>query len=272
MSSITIHSTVKLNDGKVMPSLGLGTWRSWGQECEHAVQYALLNGYDHIDTAQAYDNEAQVGRALKASARPRDEIFITTKIANHNQGFESSKQSFKRSLKDLATDFVDLLLIHWPNIHDFEKSIDTWQALIDLQKQGLCRSIGVSNFTNQQIETLLSQFDVIPAVNQVEFHTFLYQKELLEGSRAKGIQIVAYSPVARAQFFDHADLSRIAEKYKKTPAQMMLAWCLNHNLVVIPKSISEKRIQENSDIFFVIEDDDMAVLDNLHPQVRLVNA
>ena len=267
-----IQTKLTLNNHVVIPRLGLGTWLLRGEECEHAVKFALQNGYDHVDTAQAYQNEKQVGNALKASSRPRGEIFITTKISNHNQGFESSKQAFKSSLKALQTDYVDLLLIHWPNLRDFQRSVETWQALIELQAEGLCRSIGVSNFTTQQVETLLTQFDVVPSVNQVEFHSFLYQKSLLEDSRKMGIQLVAYSPIARAKFFNHTDLIRLANKYAKTPAQIMLAWCLMHGLAVIPKSISEKRIKENMDIFFAIEEDDMAVLDNLQPQVRLVNA
>lgn len=272
MRSVFLPSTTTLNDGNKMPRLGLGTWLANKHQCEHAVQFALRNGYDHIDTAQNYANEREVGKGWKASGRARVEIFITTKINNHNQGYRKSIHSFKKSLKQLHTDYVDLLLIHWPNVNDFQLTVETWQALIELQAEGLCRSIGVSNFTTQQVETLLTQFDVVPSVNQVEFHSFLYQKSLLEDSRKMGIQLVAYSPIARAKFFNHADLIRLANKYAKTPAQIMLAWCLMHGLAVIPKSIREKRIKENMDIFFAIEEDDMAVLDNLQPQVRLVNA
>ena len=265
-----MKKTIKLSNGVEIPVLGLGTWLSRGRACEHAVEFSLNNGYDHIDTAQGYENEKQVGNGWKASGRVREEIFITTKITNSNQGYEKSKQSFEESLKDLQTDYVDLLLIHWPNTSDFGRTIDTWRALVDLQAEGLSRSIGVSNFDISLTEQLLSEIDVVPAVNQVEFHTFLYQQELLAHAREKGIQIEAYSPIARAKFFDHKDLQRIAQKYDKTPAQVMLAWLLNHDLVAIPKSVNEDRIQENADIFFELADEDMDVLNNLQPQTRLI--
>jgi methylglyoxal/glyoxal reductase len=265
-----MNKIIKLSNGLEMPILGLGTFRAQGRECERAVDFALNNGYDHIDTAQGYENEKQVGKGWKASGRARDEIFITTKINNSNQGYEKSKQTFEESLKDLQTDYVDLLLIHWPNISDFDRTVDTWRALVDLQEQGLCRSIGVSNFDIPLTEQLLNEIDVMPAVNQVEFHTFLYQQELLTYAREKGIQIEAYSPIAKARLFDHQDLQRIAEKYSKTPAQVMLAWLLNHDLVAIPKSVNEDRILENADIFFELENEDMAILNNLQPQTRLV--
>jgi methylglyoxal/glyoxal reductase len=266
----TIKSTATLNNGVEIPYLGLGTWLARGRDCEQAVKFALRNGYDHIDTAQGYDNERQVGKGWKSSGRTREEFFITTKINNSNQGYDKSKRSFMKSLKDLQTDYVDLLLIHWPNISDFQRSIDTWRALVELQDQGLCRSIGVSNFTTHLIDRLVSEIDVVPAVNQVEFHTFLYQKQLLAECRERGIQIEAYSPIAKAQLFDHEGLQQVAKKHEKSPAQVMLAWCINHDLVVIPKSVNESRIIENADIFFELDADDMQILDNLQPQTRLV--
>jgi len=266
-----MQSTATLNNGVMIPHLGLGTWQARGKNCVRAVEFALTHGYSLIDTAQAYDNERQVGQGWKASGRKREEIFITTKIRNANQGYDSSKRSFEKSLKDLHTDYVDLLLIHWPDIRDFDRTLDTWQALVEMQEKGLCRSIGVSNFTIPLIEKLLSKSDVVPAANQVEFHTFLYQKELLEHCRGKKIQIEAYSPIARAKFLANEDLQRIAKKVDKTAAQVMLAWCVNHDLVVIPKSIHENRIKENSDIFFDLDNEDMKTLDHLGPEARLVN-
>lgn len=265
-----MKKSIQLNDGHEIPILGLGTWLARGRECERAVEFALRNGYDHIDTAQGYDNEKQVGNGWKASGRQREDIFITTKITNSSQGYDKSKRSMEKSLKDLQTDYVDLLLIHWPNISDFDRTIDTWRALVDLQAQGLCRSIGVSNFTIPLTEQLLSEIDVVPAVNQVEFHTFLYQKELLDYSREKGIQIEAYSPIAKGRLFDNKHLQEIASKHAKTPAQVMLAWLVQHGVVVIPKSVNEARILENADIFFVLDDEDLVALDNLQPQTRLV--
>ncbi|MFN2303554.1 MAG: aldo/keto reductase [Anaerolineales bacterium] len=266
----TSQSTARLNNGVEIPYLGLGTWLSTGEQCVHAVQFALTHGYNHIDTAREYGNEQQVGKGWKASGRPRSEIFITTKIRNIYQGYESSINSFKDSLQDLQTDYADLLLIHWPNMDNFKRTVETWQALIDLQGEGHCRSIGVSNFTIPLIERLLEEISVVPAINQVEFHTFLYQKELLIYCQEEGIQLEAYSPIARARFLDNDVLQRMAKKYGKSPAQIMLAWCVNHDIVVIPKSIHENRILENKDIFFDISDEDMAMLDNLDFETRLV--
>ena len=265
-----MKKSLQLNDGNEIPSLGLGTWLARGSDCELAVEFALKHGYDHIDTAQGYDNERQVGNGVKASGRNREDIFITTKITNSNQGYDQTTQSIKKSLQDLQTPYVDLLLIHWPNISDFDRSIDTYRALVDLQAQGLCRSIGVSNFTIPLIEQLLREINVVPAVNQVEFHTFLYQKELLDYSRGEGIQIEAYSPIAKGRLFDSPDLQEIASKHGKSPAQVMLAWGIHHGLIVIPKSVKEARIIENADIFFELDDEDMQTLDNIEPQTRLV--
>ena len=179
-------------------------------------------------------------------------------------------RSLEKSLQALQTEYVDLLLIHWPNLSDIERTFETWQALVELQRRGLTRSIGVSNFPVDLLEDLLGRTDVVPAINQVEFHTFLYQRELLTYCREKGIQIEAYSPVARAKFFNHEKLVKIAQKYSRTPAQVMLAWLINHDLVTIPKSIHEARILENADIFFQLDREDMDILDNLQPQTRLV--
>jgi len=266
----TKESTATLNNGVKIPYLGLGTWQARGKKCTHAVKYALNHGYSMIDTAQAYGNEKQVGEGWKASGLSRDEVFITTKIRNSNQGYETATNSFKRSLKKLQTDHVDLLLIHWPNIKSFDRTVETWQALVDLRGKGLTRSIGVSNFTIPLTDKLLDQINIVPAVNQVEFHTFLYQKELLAYCRDKDIQIEAYSPIARAKFLDNDVLQRIAKKYNKTAAQVMLAWCLNHDLVAIPKTVHEDRIEENADIFFDLDEEDMKALDNLGPETRLV--
>lgn len=268
----TISSKITLNDGIEIPFLGLGTWQSLGKDCVFAVETALKHGYLSIDGAQGYNNEKQVGEGWKASGCARKDIFITTKINNPNHGYEPTRQSFFQSLKDLQTDYVDLLLIHWANIKEFNLTIETWQAMADLKAQGLCRSIGVSNFTPDLIEKLVEEVNVVPSTNQVEFHAFFYQKELLEYSRKKSIQIEAYSPIARAKYLDHETLNQVAKKYHKTAAQIMLAWLLHHDIVVIPKSTHEERIIENADIFFDLDDEDMATLDNLTPQKRLIVA
>lgn len=266
----TAQSTITLNNNVDIPYLGLGTWLSNGKDCEDAVAYALNHGYTMIDTAQAYDNEHEVGNGWKASGKRREELFITTKIRNSNQGYERSRQSFEKSLRALQTDYVDLLLIHWPYIGDFDRSIDTWRALIEMRAEGICRSIGVSNFTIPLIEEIIEKTGIVPAVNQVEFHVFLYQKELLDYCRKKHIQIEAYSPIAKAKFLDNAVLLEIAQKYQKTSAQVMLSWCINHDIVVIPKSVNQARIEENAAIFFEMDEEDMKVLDDLGPETRLI--
>ena len=268
----TIQTTTELNNGVEIPYLGLGTWQARGSTCKEVVAFALTHGYSMIDTAQAYGNESRIGQGWKASGRKREDIFLTTKIRNSNQGYQSSQRSFQQSLENLQTDYVDLLLIHWPDIGDFDRTIETWQAMIEMQNEGLCRSIGVSNFTIPLIERLLEYAKVVPVVNQVEFHTFLYQKELLEFCREKDVQIEAYSPIARARYLENDTLQKITKKYDKTAAQIMLAWCVNHNIVVIPKSVHEGRIQENANIFFDLDDEDMRALDQLGPQRRLVTS
>ncbi len=267
----SLQSTTKLNNGVEIPYLGLGTWQARGKNCEHAVAFALKNGYTLIDTAQAYGNERQVGKGWKASGRNRADIFITTKIRNSNQGYESALRSFEESLEALQTDTVDLLLIHWPEVDDFSRTVETWKALITLLDEGVCRAIGVSNFTINLLEKLIGETDVVPHANQVEFHTFLYQKELLEYCREHAIQIEAYSPIARAKYLDNDVLEKIADKHDKTAAQVMLAWGVQHELVVIPKSVHEGRILENADIFFELDEEDMKALDNLGPERRLIN-
>ncbi len=265
-----MNKKITTNDGYEIPILGLGTYLSMGRDCEHAAEFALSHGYDHIDTAQGYNNEKEVGQGWKASGRSREGIYITTKISTSNQGYEKSMRSLEKSLKALQTDDVDVLLIHWPNLSNSDRTFETWQAMVEMQAQGMTRSIGVSNFPIDLLKDLLARTEVVPAINQVEFHPFLYQQELLAYCREKGIQIEAYSPIARTKFFDHEQLVKIAKKYAKTPAQVMLAWLINHNLVVIPKSNHETRILENADIFFQFEAEDMKVLDNLLPQSRVV--
>jgi methylglyoxal/glyoxal reductase len=266
-----LHSTVKMNNGVEIPYLGLGTFQSTGDSCAHAVEYALSIGYDLIDTAQAYRNENLVGRGWKASGRERESFFLTTKIWNEYQGYESTKQSVKQSLIELETDYVDLILIHWPNVENFKRTTDTWKALIELQDEGVTRSIGVSNFTIKLLNDLLAQTDVVPAVNQVEFHPFLYQKELLDFCREKGILIEAYSPLARAKFLDNEVLWQIAKKHDKTTAQVMLAWLLHHNIIAIPKSVHKNRIAENAEVFFELDNDDMRALNSLNQNARTGN-
>jgi diketogulonate reductase-like aldo/keto reductase len=262
--------TTTINHQIELPMIGLGTWQATGNACVEAVAFALNHGYSLIDTAQAYNNEKEVGKGWQESGRRRQDVFITTKIHNNNQGYDRSKRSIEKSLANLQTDYVDLLLIHWPDIRNFNKTVETWEALVELQEEGLCRAIGVSNFTIPLLEALKAESDVTPAVNQVEFHPFLYQKNLLTYCQENKIQVEAYSPLTRGKFFNNSVLQRMAQKYGKTPAQIMLAWAVNHHIVVIPKSTHPGRIQENADIFFDIPEEDLAELDALNRNLRLV--
>jgi diketogulonate reductase-like aldo/keto reductase len=265
-----IHTTIPLNNQVEIPVLGLGTWQAEGNNCAHAVAFALTHGYDHIDTAQAYGNEDQVADGWQASGRDREDIFITTKIWNSNQGAKRSQRSVEKSLRRLKTDYLDLCLIHWPDADNFQRTLETWETLISLREAGTCRAIGVSNFTIPLLEQLIEASGKAPSINQVEFHPFLYQKNLLDYCRKKGIQLEAYSPLARAKHLDNPTLQSIGEKYGKTPAQVMLAWGLHHDLVLIPKSVHENRIEGNADIFFNLDEEDMQKLDSMEPQHRLI--
>jgi methylglyoxal/glyoxal reductase len=233
-----------------------------------AVRYALKIGYRHIDTAWLYGNEADVGRAVRESGIRREEIFITTKVWDSDQGYDSTLTACERSLRRLGLSYIDLYLIHWPVQ---AKSKDTWKAMIQLLKDGKARAIGVSNYEIFDIQEILQNFDTVPSVNQVEFHPFLYQEKLLQFCKNNDIQLEAYSPLTRAEKLNHATVLTIAQKYDKTAAQILIRWGLQHDLVVIPKSIHEKRIKENSEVFdFQLEEQDMKLLNSLNEDLRTV--
>jgi len=268
MANLRIESTVKLNNNVRMPILGLGVYQSPpGRVTQNAVKFALSVGYRHVDTARIYGNEADVGQAVHQSGIAREDLFVTTKLWNSDQGYDSTLRACEASLKRLGMDYLDLYLIHFP-VPETRK--ESWKAMETLLQQGKCRAIGVSNFTIPHLEDLLKTHEVIPSVNQVEFHPFLYQKELLEYCQRKGIQVEAYSPLARGERFKHPRITALATKYSKTPAQLMLRWGLQHGLVVIPKSTGEERIRENSQVFdFEISSEDMRSLDSLNEDLRL---
>ncbi len=268
MANLNIESTVKLNNNVRIPVLGLGVYQTPpGRVTQNAVKFALSIGYRHVDTARIYGNEADVGEAVRKSGVPREQLFVTTKLWNGDQGYDSTLRACEASLKRLGFDYLDLYLIHFP-VPETRK--ESWKAMETLLQKGKCRAIGVSNFTIPHLEDLLETHEVIPAVNQVEFHPFLYQKELLEYCQRKGIQVEAYSPLARGERFKHPRITALATKYSKTPAQLMLRWGLQHGLVVIPKSTREERIRENSQVFdFEISAEDMRSLDSLNEDLRL---
>jgi diketogulonate reductase-like aldo/keto reductase len=265
--SLTLRSTVKLRNAVEMPVLGLGVWQSApGEETRRAVAEALAAGYRHVDTARAYRNEADVGAAIRESGVPRREVFVTTKLWNADHGYDKGLRAIDASLEALGMEQVDLYLVHWP-VEGLRR--DTWRALEKVLGDGRARAIGVSNYTARHLDELLGHARVPPAVNQVEFNPFLFQKELLEHCRRNGIQLEAYAPLVRAHKMEHPILRRTARKHEKTPAQVLLRWGLQHDLVVIPKSVRPERIRENADLFgFALDDEDMAALDALDERYR----
>jgi diketogulonate reductase-like aldo/keto reductase len=260
--ALTIDSRITLGDGNKMPVLGLGVWQAGaGKETRKAVTFALECGYRLIDTAKLYGNERDVGIAVRESGIPREDIFVTTKLWNSDHGFESALRAFDGSRRELGLEYVDLYLIHWPVPRLRQES---WKAFLKLHEQGLIRSIGVSNYTIPHLEELLASSPLPPAVNQVEFHPFLYQRELLEYCKSHRIQLEAYSPLTRGQRLKHPLIKEIAAKYDKAPAQILIRWGLQHGLVEIPKSVRSERIRENAAVFdFEIKRTDMARLDAL---------
>ncbi|HEV2520587.1 MAG TPA: aldo/keto reductase [Thermoplasmata archaeon] len=263
-----LHSTVPIGPGVSMPILGLGVWQiPDGRPTEDAVLGALRAGYRLIDTAALYGNERSVGAAMRASGLPREELFVTTKLWNDDQGYPAALAAFERSRSALDVAYVDLYLVHWPVRAQREES---WRALVELHDQGKARAIGVSNFTIEHLESLAQRSGVIPAVDQVEFSPFLFQSELLEYCRRRGIQVEAYSPLVRGRRLEHPVLAGIASAHRKSPAQVVLRWDLQHGVVPIPKSRRIERIRENADLFdFELGPSEMTTLDHLHEGLRL---
>ena len=244
---MSFNEKIMLNDGRQMPLLGLGVYKAVGEnEVEQAIADAADAGYRLIDTASVYKNEDGVGRGIKALTIPRDELFVTTKIWNTAQRIGDVEDSFNRSLERLGLDYVDLYLIHWPVPGCYT---DTWKALEKLQSQGRVKSIGVSNFHIHDLEMLKKISDVVPAVNQVEFHPLFNQPELLSYCRDNKIAVQAYAPLARGAYLHSQLLLEIGRKYQKTTAQIGLRWAVQQGISVIPKSVHKERIRENAEIF-----------------------
>jgi diketogulonate reductase-like aldo/keto reductase len=255
---------VKLNSGAGMPAIGFGTWQIDSQDkASDAVKTAIAVGYRLIDTARIYSNEQGVGVGIKESGVPREEIFITTKLWNGDQGYESGLKAFEKSLKTLDLEYLDLYLIHWPAT---DKRAESWKALQEIHSKGLAKAIGVSNYTVRHLKELLENSDVTPAVNQIEFHPFIYeeQKAVLEFCKEKGIIVEAYSPLARAQDMENTTLHAVAARHGKTIAQVMLRWAIQHGAVPIPKTASIDRMKKNLSIFdFELSNAEMNAINSL---------
>jgi diketogulonate reductase-like aldo/keto reductase len=259
------HSKFVLNSGVQIPVIGLGVFRSpAGETTRKAILHALKRGYRHIDTARIYHNEQDVGAAVIESRIPRKEIFITTKLWNTDQGYNSTLKACEESLKKLRLEYVDLYLMHWP-VENLR--LESWKAMEKLLANGKCRGIGVSNFLERHIQEILDHCETIPAVNQIELspYNYLYRKEVIELCRVHNICVEAYSPLTKGQKLSDPRLNKVAEKYGKSPAQILIRWALQQDFVVIPKSVQDDRIDENADVFdFSISDEDMLFLEGFN--------
>jgi methylglyoxal/glyoxal reductase len=262
MKITDLKGTVTLANGVEMPYFGLGVFlTNEGKEVENSVKWALENGYRHIDTAAIYGNERGVGNAVKASGIPRKDIFITTKAWNGNMRSNTVMQGFEESLERLQTDYVDLLLIHWPVKGKFK---DTWKVFEEIYHSGRARAIGVSNFLIHHLEDLFTITEVMPMVNQVECHPYLVLQELQDFCRSRNIYYEAWSPLMQGAITEVPLLIELSKKYKKSPAQIALRWNLQKDIITIPKSIRLERIKENADIFdFELSSEDVGLIDGL---------
>lgn len=263
-----INGAISICNGMRIPQFGLGVWRSAeGPETEQAVAWALEAGYRHIDTAMIYQNEASVGRAVAATGIPREKVFVTTKVWNSDQGYDSTFRAFQCSLDLLGMDYVYLYLIHWPVKGKF---VDTWRALEKIYEEGRAKAIGVSNFLVHHLEELLDSALVRPMVNQVEFHPRLQQPELLEFDNRQGIIHEAWSPIMKGKVNDVPEIQTIARRLGKTPVQVTLRWELQKGIVTIPKSVKQERILANAQVFdFALGPEDMSVMDGLDREERV---
>ena len=261
-------SSVKLSNGVEMPWLGLGVFQSKeGDEVERAVRCALETGYRSIDTAAIYKNERGVGKAIIESGVPREEIFLTTKVWNNDQGYQSTFRAFEESLEKLQTNYIDLYLIHWPK---GELSIETWKAMEELYEKGRIRAIGVSNFLIHHLKHLMDNLRIVPMVNQIEFHPELIQPELLKFCLDNQIRPEAWHPIMKGKVNDIPVFQALSMKYQKSSVQIVLRWDIQKGVLTIPKSVTPERIIHNADIFdFELSSEDMAKIDKLDKHARM---
>ena len=265
MGPMSTVPTIELNDGHSIPQLGFGVFQIRPEETAEAVRRALEVGYRHIDTAQMYGNESEVGEAVRASGLDRADVFGTTKLSNSHHRPADAREAFDRSLSKLGSDYVDLFLIHWPlpMLYDGDY-VSTWKTLEELQADGRARSIGVSNFQVDHLERLADECDVVPAVNQIELHPYFQNEEVRRYGEARGIATQAWSPIAQGEVLDDPAIGEIADRVGRSPAQVVLRWHIQRGSIVFPKSTTPARIEENFALFdFELEPDDVARIDAL---------
>lgn len=272
MNAATEIPSVTLNSGVEIPQVGLGVFQVPDNGTQACVETALELGYRHVDTAAAYYNEEGVGAAVRASGLPRDEVFVTTKLRNGDQGFENALRAFENSRKALGLDVVDLYLIHWP-VPSRDLYVETWRAFEKLLADGAVRAIGVSNFLPEHLDRLVSESDVVPAVNQVELHPTFQQRATVERTRAHGIVPEAYSPLGQGADLEAPAVLRIAEELGVTPGQVVLRWQVQHGVILIPKSVNKERMAANTDLFsFSLTEAQMSDIDALHTRGDRIGA
>ena len=262
MKITDISGTFELNNGVEMPYFGLGTYlSSEGPEVINSIHYALDVGYRLIDTASFYQNEKSIGRSLKEYDIDREQIFVTTKVWNDMQGFEQTLKAYDDSLKRLDMEYIDLYLVHWPVTGKFK---DTWKAMEKIYNEGRVRAIGISNFLELHLDQLLPEVEIMPMVNQMEFHPFLIQQSLLDKCNEHNIQYQAWGPMMQGRIFEIPLLKQIGKKYRKNQVQVVLRWDLQRGVATIPKSVNQARVEMNADIFdFELSDEEMAVINAL---------
>jgi 2,5-diketo-D-gluconate reductase A len=257
--------SLQLNDGNRIPQLGFGVFQIEPEDTVEVVTRALEIGYRHIDTAEMYENEREVGEGLRASGPGRDEVFITSKLNNGAHMPDDARRAFEGTLSALGFDRVDLFLIHWPlpTLYDGDY-VSTWQVLEEFKADGRARSIGVSNFQVEHLERLAAETEVVPAVNQIELHPYFQNREVAAYGEEHGILTEAWSPIAQGDVLDDPEIGAVAEKLGRTPAQVVLRWHIQHGYIVFPKSVTTERIRENFELFdFELDADDMSRIDSL---------
>jgi 2,5-diketo-D-gluconate reductase A len=261
--------TITLNNGVSIPQMGFGVFLIQPADTKDATMAALEIGYRHIDTAQMYGNEAQVGEAVRASGIDRDDIFVTSKLNNGFHAYDDALDAFDQTLKELAFDYLDLFLVHWPlpGVGDY---VETWKAMEEIYRSGRCRAVGVSNFQKHHLQRLFAETEILPAVNQIEVHPYLVQDELRAFNSEHGIATEAWSPLGRGAVLEEPTLVEIARRHDRTPAQVTLRWALQRGDIVFPKSVNRHRMEENFDVFgFELSQDELDQISALNRDERI---